>query len=680
MISDPAASSETVQSTDKPVILVVDDSRLMRHAIKKILAEDFTLMEGVDGEDGWERLLAEPTVQVVFTDLSMPGLDGFGLLQRIRGSEDARIRELPVIVITGNEDDETIKERALQSGATDFITKPFQSVQIRARADAHAKSQRKLQEAASALEDQATLDPVTQLANARHFKLRGNECMSYAVRHKSELAMILLELDDYAALTMAMEESMRDQLLVQVADVLRAQVRREDTVARIEDGRFGLLLPASNPVGTRHLGKRILGEIDTMKFFHGGRRVKVSASMGIAIPEIKSELTLELLLRSAVQRLEVALQGGGNCLIKDDTVSAVELRETVRMAREEELARQRAEAETRQRVEAEAKAKAAEEVRLRAEAEARLKVEAEARIRAEQEAIAKAAEAARLHAEAEARSKAEAAARSKAEQEARIKAEEEARARAEQAARIEAEQAATAKAEEEARLHAEATARAKAEADARIRAEQAATAKAEAAERLRVEEAARVKAEAAARAVAEREDLQRAELEAIAQAAAEMRLRAQRLEAGQAEHPLAIEAQHGNAMPAVDSAGAAPALPDHDAVAKAHSRAEQETALIKADAELRRRAAEKAEQVRIAEEESRRVSMEAELMRVEAELQGAAPQPPVPGEQLPPESVPRNLLPLVAAVVRTVLPLLDAINRRFSLKWDGRLDTLRKRL
>ena len=87
MKSDPAASPEANQSTDKPVILIVDDSRLMRHAIKKILAEDFTLLEGVDGEDGWERLLAEPSIQVVFTDLSMPGLDGFGLLQRIRGSE-----------------------------------------------------------------------------------------------------------------------------------------------------------------------------------------------------------------------------------------------------------------------------------------------------------------------------------------------------------------------------------------------------------------------------------------------------------------------------------------------------------------------------------------------------------------------------------------------------------------
>jgi len=623
MNSDPAASPEVNQSTDKPVILIVDDSRLMRHAIKKILAEDFTLVEGVDGEDGWEKLLAEPGIQVVFTDLSMPGLDGFGLLGRIRGSEIAHVRDIPVIVITGNEDDETIKERALQNGATDFITKPFQSVQIRARADAHAKSQRKLQEVTSALEEQATLDPVTQLVNAKHFTQRGNEGMSFAVRHKSELAMIMLELDGYAALTTDMEESMRHQLLVQVADVLRAQTRREDTVARLEDGRFGLLLPASNPVGTRHLGKRILGEIEDMKFFHGGRRVKVTASMGVATPDIKPELTFEVLFKSAVQRLEVALQGGGNCLIKDDKTTAADLQEAVRKVHEEELARQRAEEETRQRAEAEAKAKAAEEARLRAEEEARVKAEEAARIKAEQEAKAR------------------------AEEEARVRAEEEARSRAEEAARIKAEQEAMIRAEEEARLRAEEEARIKAEEDARIRAEQEANAKAAEEARLYAEEEARIKAQEEARITAEREALQRAEMEAITQAAEEMRLRAQQLEAEQAQRKTEVEVRLSDTTPVMEIVYDAEApesdLPRHDAVAAARSQAEQETALIRAGAEARRRAVENGEKAHAAE--------------------AARPLPP-----------------LMAALARGVLPLLDALNRRFKLKWDGKLDTLRKRL
>lgn len=688
MKSDPATSPEASQGTDKPVILIVDDSRLMRHAIKKILAEDFTLLEGVDGEDGWEKLLADPAIQVVFTDLSMPGLDGFGLLQRIRSSEDEHVRELPVIVITGNEDDETIKERALQSGATDFITKPFQSVQIRARADAHAKSQRKLHEVTSALKEQAMLDPVTQLVNAKHFTQRGNESMSFAVRHKSELAMILLELDGYAARTNDMEESMCHQLLVQVADVLRAQTRREDTVARLEDGRFGLLLPASNPVGTRHLGKRILSEIENMKFFHGGRRMKISASMGIATPDIKPEMTLEVILKSAMQRLEVALQGGGNCLIKDDKTTAAELQEVAHKAHEEELVRQRAEEETRQRAEAEAKAKAAEESRLRAEAEARVKAEEEARIKAVHEAKAKAAEEARLRAEEEARIKAEEAARIKAEQEARIKAEEDARLRAEEEARIAAEQAAKAKADEEARLRAEEEARIQAEEDARIRAEQEVIEKAAEAARLRAEEQARIKAEEEARITAELEAQQRVEMAAIAKAGEEMRLRMHQVEVEQAQRKAEAEERLSEATPEVElvieakpeAEATVPDQPDHHAVAEARMHAAQETALIKSETESRRRVAENEAKARVEGEARRRSSMEGELTRVEAEMQGKAPDASARGEQMPSEAVPRRLPPLMAAVVRGVLPLLDALNRRFKLKWDGKLDTLRKRL
>ena len=75
---------------------------------------------------------------MVFSDLSMPKLDGFGLLERIRNSTETRIQNLPVIIITGAEDDEETKQLALSKGASDFISKPFESVQLRTRAKTFA--------------------------------------------------------------------------------------------------------------------------------------------------------------------------------------------------------------------------------------------------------------------------------------------------------------------------------------------------------------------------------------------------------------------------------------------------------------------------------------------------------------------------------------------------------------
>jgi hypothetical protein len=137
-------------------------------------------------------------------------------------------------------------------------------------------------------------------------------------------------------------------------------------------------------------------------------------------------------------------------------------------------------------------------------------------------------------------------------------------------------------------------------------------------------------------------------------------------------------------MPAADIVDDAeapvPDLPDYDTIAETRLRAEQETAHIRAETEARRRAAENEEKARVEEDARRRSSMEAELARVEAELNGAAPDESVKGEQLSSEATLRSFPPLIAAVVRGVLPLLDAFNRRFKLKWDGKLATLRKRL
>jgi CheY-like chemotaxis protein len=118
----------------RPTVLIVDDSRLMRVAIKKILKDEFELIEAVDGEDAWSRLMEDPAIACIFSDLSMPNLDGYGLLARVRGSDDAHVRALPFIVITGKEGDlGGLLEEVRGHGATDLVGKPFKSDEIIAR-------------------------------------------------------------------------------------------------------------------------------------------------------------------------------------------------------------------------------------------------------------------------------------------------------------------------------------------------------------------------------------------------------------------------------------------------------------------------------------------------------------------------------------------------------------------
>ena len=125
-------------STTPLRILVVDDSLFMRAAIKKLLDErpEFDVIAlAKDGKDAIEKVIALKP-DVVTMDFNMPNMNGFELLKLIRTDQNEEVRNLPVVVVTGAENDDQAKEEAYSQGATDFITKPFNTMELRARAQA----------------------------------------------------------------------------------------------------------------------------------------------------------------------------------------------------------------------------------------------------------------------------------------------------------------------------------------------------------------------------------------------------------------------------------------------------------------------------------------------------------------------------------------------------------------
>lgn len=120
--------SAQAAAASKPRVLVVDDSRVVRHTLLRILGNDFQVTQAEDGLVGW-RSAEQAPVDLVISDINMPHLDGYGLICKIRGAENPALHEVPIIVITSAEDDET-RERAYACGASDFILKPFNAGQL----------------------------------------------------------------------------------------------------------------------------------------------------------------------------------------------------------------------------------------------------------------------------------------------------------------------------------------------------------------------------------------------------------------------------------------------------------------------------------------------------------------------------------------------------------------------
>ena len=310
----------TEPCSSKPMVLVVDDSRLMRLAARKILKNDFEILEAEDGEVAWDTLQNNTQISLVMSDLSMPNLDGLGLLRNIRESSQPELKELPVIIVTGAEDDDGSKKTALAAGASDFITKPFESVQLLARAQAQAKQQRTQQAlqhsetSKQQLEEQSNVDILTGLANQRAFTDSIEEQLSYATRHKTGLALLLIQIDKYKILFLRQGRQTAESILQRFAQILISGRRREDTVARIGLDTFGILLSCATQEGAGRVARQLHETIRKETFGSSDKPLSVSVSIAVSSPSLNSGTDTAQLMAKVGETLKRALAAGGDCV------------------------------------------------------------------------------------------------------------------------------------------------------------------------------------------------------------------------------------------------------------------------------------------------------------------------------------------------------------------------------
>ena len=110
-------------------ILVVDDSAINRKMLREMLSSDYEIVEAADGEAALDILRRDyKSISAVLLDIILPGIDGYGVLRRIRG--DRRLSRLPVIMITAS-DDEAARAKSLSLSANDFVRKPYSAEILR---------------------------------------------------------------------------------------------------------------------------------------------------------------------------------------------------------------------------------------------------------------------------------------------------------------------------------------------------------------------------------------------------------------------------------------------------------------------------------------------------------------------------------------------------------------------
>jgi diguanylate cyclase (GGDEF)-like protein len=296
-------------ATDLPQrrVLVVDDSKFVRTTFAGILKASFEVREEPDGEAAWRAIESDPSLVMVFTDLDMPKLDGFGLLSRIRACADRRIKELPVVVISGNEAPGS-KERARGLGANDFIAKSADAAEVLSRLDnvlRLVRTSRELEATRKVVASTATHDPLTGTHTPHYLVTEGRKHFAHVRRHGGELSVMALRLDTYDDIALAAGKDIADVVITRIAKLVTEKVRAEDSVARVAAGTF--MVVAAGAAGPQMLAvaQRLRRELDEAKVRYRDQPLKFASSLGVASAADPAN-SIEDLMRLALQRLQRA--------------------------------------------------------------------------------------------------------------------------------------------------------------------------------------------------------------------------------------------------------------------------------------------------------------------------------------------------------------------------------------
>ena len=300
-----------------PRILIIDDSRMVRASIIRHVRDRFDVREEVDGEAGWQTLLVDPTIQAVITDIGMPRLDGYGLLERIRSSRLSRINTLPVAVISGDDEPE-VRVKAKSAGATDFISKSIGNIELLARLEALtqlARTQRDLEESRAALATASPVDPASGLATPSYLHYHASQELSLARRHNGELSVMVVEIDQFDSVVTRYGAHVAQLINRKLSKILATRLRKEDTVAELATGRFAVVSPSTSMSGAGAFALRLCSAIDQIVMTYREERIRIHLTVGLATSEAGRMQTVSHLIGVALQRVASGQAAGGNRVI-----------------------------------------------------------------------------------------------------------------------------------------------------------------------------------------------------------------------------------------------------------------------------------------------------------------------------------------------------------------------------
>ena len=294
--------------------LVVDDPAVYRKLIGDHLRSwGFGVTLAESGAEAWKILEQADSPKLVLLDWVLPDLDGVDLCQRIRqaGMSGSYVY---VILLTSNEGRQNMLH-ALQSGADDYVVKPFDELELKARLLVGKRIldlQDELVSARESMRHAATHDSLTGLMNRGEILSMLERELERARREHKPVGVVLGDIDHFKNVNDTLGHLFGDETLREVGRRLRGQLRVYDGVGRYGGEEFLMVLPNCDMANALLRADELRETIANSPVFCSGSERSITMSMGVTVSESDGKNEVEALLNQADASLYVAKANGRN--------------------------------------------------------------------------------------------------------------------------------------------------------------------------------------------------------------------------------------------------------------------------------------------------------------------------------------------------------------------------------
>lgn len=329
----------------KCLVLVVDDDPHVLELLRAQLEGEFEVLTAETAEQARE-ILAHRSVDMVLTDLQLPGEPGLSLLDWLRRT----MPRISRLLLTGTARLEDAIDAINQAQVHRLILKPWrredlvQALRAVARnlmmERSHEQLLDELRQVNQELEQrvqertqqlQATLkelekknlfleklaitDPLTGLLNRRGLEIIVRKELARRQRQPQPLALLMIDIDHFKQINSEYLHLGGDHVLVWLAGLMQQSIRTEDSLARIGGEEFVIVAPGINLFGTEVLAERLRTNVANMETQYQGRPIRITISIGAAVVDAETAVDFRELLELAAAALREAKQNGRNCSV-----------------------------------------------------------------------------------------------------------------------------------------------------------------------------------------------------------------------------------------------------------------------------------------------------------------------------------------------------------------------------